>query len=182
MSDSKVGGSSVSKSHQTRREFIKTGAKAGAGLSLALSSAASYSRILGANNRINLAFVGLRSRGTALLGSAVDVGGGALNVHTVCDVDSQVLAEKASATTDLTGHKPATAKDFRQVLENRDIDAVVIATPDHTHAPFAIYAMQADKHVYVEKPCSHNPREGELLAQAAKRYGTVVRAEYARVA
>lgn len=164
----------MNKLHQSRREFIKTTAKVGAGLSLALSSAASYSRILGANDRINLSFVGLRSRGMALLESAVDVGGDALNVHSICDVDSRVLAEKSSLIADLTGHKPATAKDFRQVLENRDIDAVVIATPDHTHAPFAIYAMQADKHVYVEKPCSHNPREGELLVEAAKRYGTVV--------
>ena len=73
----------MNKSHQSRREFIKTGANVGAGLSLALSSAASYSRVLGANDRINLAFVGLRSRGMALLESAIDASGNFVRVHSI---------------------------------------------------------------------------------------------------
>ncbi len=164
----------MSKSQQTRREFIKTTATASAGLSLALSSAASYARILGANDRINLSVAGLNNRGMALIQSAINAAGDSVHIHSICDVDSRVIAEKSAQIAKAVGYTPATFKDYRKVLDQADIDAVMIATPDHTHAPFAIYAMQADKHVYVEKPCSHNPREGELLAQAAERYGMVV--------
>ena len=164
----------MSESRQSRRDFIKTAATVGAGISMALSSAASYARIIGANERINVAFAGLRSRGKALIVSAVETGGDGLRVHALCDVDSGVLAEQAAAVTKLTGQAPQTEKDFRRVLNDKEIDAVVIATPDHTHAPFGVYAMQADKHVYLEKPCSHNPHEGEVLVKAWKRYGKVV--------
>ena len=164
----------MSESRSTRRDFIKTAATVGAGVSVALSSAASYARILGANDRINVAFAGVRSRGKALIGSAVKTGGDMLQVHALCDVDSGVLAEQAATVTELTGHAPKTEKDFRRVLDDKDVDAVIIASPDHTHAPFAIYAMQADKHVYLEKPCSHNPHEGELLVKAWQRYGKVI--------
>ncbi len=159
---------------QSRRDFIKTTAMATAGVSLAMTSAASYARIIGANDRINLSVVGLRSRGMALLESALNAGGNTVHFHSICDVDSKVLAKKSAEITKLVGYTPAGMKDFRKVLDKSDVDAVMIATPDHTHAPFAIYALQADKHVYVEKPCSHNPREGELLTKAAQRYPKVV--------
>src|SRR5690606_34850829 len=70
--------------------------------------------------------------------------------------------------------KPKTVKDFRKALEDKDLDALVIAAPDHWHTPASIMALQADKHVYVEKPCGHNPKEGEILVEAQKRYGKVV--------
>jgi predicted dehydrogenase len=158
----------------SRRDFIRTASAATAGLALATSSAAGYARILGANERVNLACVGVRSRGITLLGSAFSSDGSGMLVDSLCDVDSRELAEKSVAVEELTGHKPHVEKDYRRLLEDRDIDAVIIATPDHLHAPFAIWAMQAGKHVYVEKPCSHNPREGELLTEGMKRYGTVV--------
>ena len=69
---------------------------------------------------------------------------------------------------------PATEKDFRKILERKDVDAITIATPDHWHAPMAILGLQAGKHVYVEKPCSHNPGEGALLVEAQKKYGKLV--------
>ncbi|MEE4216925.1 MAG: Gfo/Idh/MocA family oxidoreductase [Xanthomonadales bacterium] len=159
---------------QSRRDFIRKTTAATAGLSLAMSSAASYARILGANDRINLSCAGMRNRGMGLLESAFKSAGSQMHVDSICDVDSRELADKSAQLAALTGHGPHVEKDFRKILESRDIDAVVIATPDHLHAPFAIMAMQAGKHVYVEKPCSHNPREGELLAEVAKRYGTVV--------
>ena len=159
---------------QSRRDFIRTTTAATAGLSLAMSSAASYARILGANDRINLSCAGMRNRGMGLLESAYKSAGSQMHVDSICDVDSRELADKSAQLVQMTGHTPHTEKDFRKILESRDIDAVVIATPDHLHAPFAIMAMQAGKHVYVEKPCSHNPREGELLAKGAKQYGTVV--------
>ncbi len=158
----------------SRRSFIEGAAALGTGVTLSLGSAASYARVIGANDRIRLGVVGLRSRGKALIESAIAAGGDGIAVHAVCDVDSTVLQTEATAAAALTGQAPAAEKDFRRLLEDRDIDAVVIATADHTHAPFSIYAMQADKHVFVEKPCSHNPREGELLVEAAGRYGKVV--------
>jgi hypothetical protein len=72
------------------------------------------------------------------------------------------------------GSAPATEKDFRKILEHKDVDAISIASPDHWHTPMAIAGLQAGKHVYVEKPCSHNPAEGALLVEAQKKYGKVV--------
>ncbi len=158
----------------TRRDFLRASAALGAGASMALSSAASYARILGANDRMNLAFAGVRSRGKALIESAAAVGGNSVNVHTLCDVDSNVLADISAFTSDLTGSAPAAVADYRRVVDDREVDAVFIATPDHTHAPFAVYSMEAGQDVYLEKPCSHNPYEGELLVKAKDRYGRVV--------
>lgn len=162
----------MAQSKQTRRQFIRSAAAAG--VSLALSSAASYSRILGANERINLAFAGVRSRGKALLESAAAIGNDTVGIGAICDVDSNVLEEVASLASSLTGAKPKTERDFRRVIDDRDVDAVVIATPDHTHAPFGIYAMQSGKHVYLEKPVSYDPHEGELLVRAQRATGMVV--------
>jgi predicted dehydrogenase len=86
----------------------------------------------------------------------------------VCDVDSTRLANAAKIATD-AGHAPKATKDLREVLDNKDVKAVWIATPDHWHAPAAILAADAGKHVYVEKPCSHNVREGRLMIAAAAR-------------
>lgn len=159
---------------QSRRGFIKQAAAIGAGASFALTGAASYARVIGANDRINLAFVGVRSRGKVLFESAHAVAGNRVRIHTLCDVDSQVLASESDAVLTLTGAKPNLERDFRRIIEDDDIDAVVIATPDHTHAPFAILALDTGKHVYVEKPCTHNPREGELLVEAAAKHDRLI--------
>src|SRR5690606_16427700 len=92
----------------------------------------------------------------------------------ICDVDEKAIKKGVEATT-AGGQKkaPKGIKDFRQALEDDSLDALVIAAPDHWHAPAAIMALQAGKHVYVEKPCSHNPHEGELLVSAAQKYGKV---------
>src|SRR5438046_8985692 len=87
----------------------------------------------------------------------------------VCDVDSLVLAKGVSAVTGVQGKAPKGLGDFRKALEDKDVDALVIAAPDHWHTPAALLAMQAGKHVYVEKPCGHNPREGELLVGAHRK-------------
>lgn len=152
----------------TRRTFIRQAAAAGAGAFA--FSALSYSRIAGANDRIGLGFVGVRSRGKVLFESSHAIAGNGIGIRALCDVDERVLGTEAEAVTNLTGSRPAIERDFRRLLENDDIDAVFIATPDHTHAPFALLALDAGKHVYVEKPCSHNPREGEWLVEAAAKH------------
>lgn len=92
----------------------------------------------------------------------------------ICDVDSKVLEKTIKLVKKKTGKKPKEEKDIRKVLEDKNVDIVVIAAPDHWHAPAAIMALQAGKHVYVEKPCCQNPHEGELLVAAQKKYGKVV--------
>jgi predicted dehydrogenase len=156
----------------TRREFLDTLAVGAAGLAIG-STAKSYSQILGSNERLNFAVIGLNGRAYAHL-SSLKANQDAAHIAYVCDVESNILAKFAAATRQMMGYDAATEKDFRKILERKDIDAITIATPDHWHAPMAILGLQAGKHVYVEKPCSHNPGEGALLVEAQKKYGKVV--------
>ena len=77
-------------------------------------------------------------------------------------------------TSETQKRKPKGIKDFREALEDKDLDALVIAAPDHWHTPATLIALEAGKHVYVEKPCGHNPQEGEMLLEAEKKYGKVI--------
>jgi predicted dehydrogenase len=153
----------------TRREFLATSA---ATLAVA-STAKSYSQILGANDRLNFAVIGLHSRAYAHL-SALKANQNDARITHVCDVDSNTLARFAAATQRVMGAAPATGKDFRRILDQKDVDAITIAAPDHWHTPMAIDGLKAAKHVYVEKPCSHNPAEGALLVAAQRKYGKLV--------
>ncbi|MDH5381807.1 MAG: Gfo/Idh/MocA family oxidoreductase [Cyclobacteriaceae bacterium] len=154
-----------------RREFIKKSVLGAAGLSIA-GNALSSNAFMGANDTVNVLSVGVRSRGQALLSTLSELKN--VNIHTICDVDSRVLDERTEQVSSRQKKKPKKLKDFRKALENKDIDAVVISSPDFTHTPFAIYAMQAGKHVYVEKPVSHNLNEGFLLVEAQKRYNKLI--------
>jgi predicted dehydrogenase len=136
-------------------------------------TAKSYAQIAGANERVRFATIGLNGRAYAHL-SALHANADAARVVAVCDVESNILAKYAGAAQQELGYSVETAGDFRRLLERKDIDAVSIATPDHWHAPMAIDALAAGKHVYVEKPCSHNPAEGVLLIRAQKKYGKLV--------
>jgi predicted dehydrogenase len=156
----------------TRREFLDTLAVGAAGLAVT-SSAKSYGQIMGSNERLNFAVIGLNSRAYAHL-SSLKANKDAARIAHVCDVESNILAKFAASVQKELGYAPATDKDFRKVLELKDIDAITIATPDHWHTPMAIYGLKAGKHVYVEKPCSHNPGEGALLLRAVQKYGKVV--------
>ena len=151
-----------------RREFLV----GTAGLAVA-ANARSYSQILGSNQRLNFAVIGLNSRGYAHL-SALQANKQSACISYVCDVDSNILEKFAAETKRAMGEAPATEKDFRKILEQKDVDAISIASPDHWHTPMAIAGLEAGKHVYVEKPCSHNPAEGALLVEAQKKYGKVV--------
>lgn len=156
----------------TRREFLDTLAIGAAGLAVS-STAKSYGQILGSNDRLNFAVIGLHSRAYAHL-SALKANSGAVRITHVCDVDSHTLARFAGRVQQAMGYAPATDGDFRNVLAKRDVDAITIATPDHWHTPIAIDGLKAGKHVYVEKPCSHNPAEGALLVEAQRKYKKLV--------
>ncbi len=157
--------------HTSRRSFIKKSGLATAGLSVGVS-AASYARIVGANDKINFGIIGMNSRGGGVASSVLDVKN--TSITGVCDVDSRVVEKHVAKVGERTGQKPKGYKDFRRMLESSDVDAIVIATPDHWHAPMAILGAKAGKHVYVEKPCCHNPAEGELLVEVQKKYDKVV--------
>ncbi len=163
----------------TRRDFLATGTAALAfapAATLAATptpTARSYAQILGANERLNFAVIGLNGRAGAHL-SSLKANGKAARISHVCDVESTILQRFAGSVQKELDYTPATEKDFRKLLALKDIDAITIATPDHWHAPMAIAGLQAGKHVYVEKPCSHNPAEGVLLVEAQKKYGKVV--------
>ena len=153
----------------SRREFFDTLAVGATGLAVT-STAKSYAQIVGANDRLNFAVIGLHSRAYAHL-SALKANEKHAKITHVCDVDSNTLHKFAGAVQKKFGDMPAVDKDFRAILASKDVDAVTIATPDHWHTPMAIDALRAGKHVYVEKPCSHNPAEGALLVEAQRKYG-----------
>lgn len=156
----------------TRREFLDTLAVGATSLAVS-TSAKSYSQILGSNDRLNFAIIGLNGRGYAHLASLKANKAAACITH-VCDVDATILRKFAAQTKEAMGEAPAAEKDFRNILQLKEVDAITIASPDHWHTPMALAALQAGKHVYVEKPCSHNPAEGALLVQAQQRYGKLV--------
>lgn len=158
--------------HLSRRTFLDGLAVSVAGTALA-APARSYAQILGANDRVGFAVAGLNGRGQAHL-DALAANKDSARVTHVCDVDAHVLAKRAAQAQSTLGYAPTPEPDFRKALESKDVDAISIATPDHWHAPMAVLALRAGKHVYVEKPSSHNPREGELLVLAQKKYGKLV--------
>jgi predicted dehydrogenase len=156
----------------TRRQFLDALAMSAAGLAVR-TTAKSYSRILGANDRLNIAVIGLNGRGYAHLAS-LKTNRSAARISHVCDVDGEILKKFADRTRLEMGEAAVAERDFRKILEQSDIDAITIATPDHWHTAMAIAGLQGGKHVYVEKPCSHNPAEGEMLVQAQQKYNKLV--------
>ncbi|TFV92345.1 Gfo/Idh/MocA family oxidoreductase [Algoriphagus kandeliae] len=163
-------------SKQSRRTFIKKSTAAGIGVSALGAigfSAKSYGRILGANDRLNVAIAGLGRR----LGAFYEpIGLKSSNVQLLylCDVMDKQLTRAAENFSNHIDYQPKLEKSILKVLEDNDLDILINATPDHWHAPGTWLALDHGKHVYVEKPCSHNPREGELLIALQKKYGKVV--------
>ncbi len=156
----------------SRRNFIKKTSIATGVLATTPLVSFGRSSILGANERVNFAILGLHGRGNDLRNSIAQNKN--TMVKTICDVDDRQFPAFSEKVVEQFGKKPNWEKDFRKVLEDKDIDVVVIATPEHWHAPMAIAALQAGKHVYVEKPCAHNLAESEMLVEAQKKYGKLV--------
>jgi predicted dehydrogenase len=156
----------------SRRKFIDTLALGTAAVAIN-TTAKSYAQILGSNERVNFAVIGLNGRASAHLSSLKANQKNSKITH-ICDVESNILQKFAGKVEKSLNYAPIADKDFRKVLASKDVDAITIATPDHWHAPMAIAGLQAGKHVYVEKPCSHNPAEGALLVEAQRKYGKQV--------
>lgn len=162
---------------EKRREFIKNMALGSVGLAISGPvlgiNAKSYKNILGANDRIRVATIGVNGRGNSMAGTFAKQKNA--EVACVCDVDERAIPKAIRTITNAKQvNTPKSEKDCRRVMEDKSIDAIYIATPDHWHAPLTIMGCQAGKHVYVEKPLSHNPREGEIAIAAARKYDRVV--------
>ncbi len=154
----------------SRRAFLEGCALGGAAVSF---SAASWARVPGANGDVRVAVVGLNGKGKGHVDAFHAIPG--VRVVALCDVDSAAL-ETAAQGAKAKGVKAQTFVDYRELLTSPDIDAVSIVTPNHQHCLQAIWALQANKHVFVEKPVSHNLWEGQQLVLAAKKHGRIVQA------
>ena len=165
----------------SRRQFLNRSTQAAAGV-LAAGTLASCStprpvpvtggRVIGANDRINMAIIGVRGRGNGLAQGFAKIPN--VRVKTLCDIDENLFPERVRKIGDIQGAAPSTEYDLRRVFDDKDIDAVATATPNHWHALLTIWACQAGKHVYVEKPCSHNIWEGRKMIEATRKYKRIV--------
>jgi predicted dehydrogenase len=158
-----------------RRTFLKTSATAAAGLGVSSSLPASMiapSSVLGANDKINVALIGCRNQGWRNLEDILKQP--IVELHTLCDVDGKVLEDKLGQLAGVDGPKPNIAMDYRVVLDDKDIDAVIIGTPDHWHCLPTVEACEAGKHVYVEKPLANSVGEINVMLDAARKYKSLV--------
>ncbi|HVR76618.1 MAG TPA: Gfo/Idh/MocA family oxidoreductase [Planctomycetota bacterium] len=153
-----------------RRSFLFRAASGG--LALGALRAPAFAARRGANEKVLVAVMGTNGRGSDLArGFARQEG---CEVAVISDVDERAAAKGVAEAAKVQGTSPRIERDFRKALDDGSIDALVIAAPDHWHAPAGILACAAGKHVYVEKPCSHNAREGEILVEAARKHRRAV--------
>ena len=157
-------------SNASRRDFIKI-AGAGVATTALTATASSYAKILGANDRVRVAVCGVRGRGNDHIHGFSHVPG--TELAALCDIDENVSQQRVGEIEKRSLPKPKTYVDVRKLLEDKEIDAVSIATPNHWHSLMAIWICQAGKDVYVEKPCSHNTFEGRQLVRAVKKYNRI---------
>ena len=137
-----------------------------------LAAGAARQRGVAASDKVTIALMGIGGRGRSMaeyFGPLADV-----RIPIVCDVDSNVVGPVMKRVTDLQGREPKLIADIRRALDDKEIDAIVMATPLHWHAPGTILACNAGKDVYVEKPASHNIREGRLMVNAARSNKRIV--------
>ncbi|MBV9760807.1 MAG: Gfo/Idh/MocA family oxidoreductase [Acidobacteriaceae bacterium] len=147
-----------------RRGFLKAAAAT-------LATASSAKKVLGANDRIRIAVVGLRGRGWDHVKGYKPIAG--VEIAYFCDVDDNVLRKRCSDAEQMGISKPQTYVDIRKLLEDKNVDAVSIATPNHWHSLMGVWAAQAGKDIYIEKPCSHNWWEGRQLVRAVDKYKVI---------
>src|SRR5689334_2087368 len=161
------------KSEVSRRNFLKTGVGASAGLA-ALSGVSFFTRpekVFGANDRVRVAICGVNGRGFDHVQNYAKIRNA--EIAAICDIDENVAAQRVGQIEKMGIPRPKTYYDVRKLLEDKSIDAISIATPNHWHSLMAIWGCQAGKDVYVEKPCSHNTFEGRQLVKAVKKYNRI---------
>jgi len=167
----------------SRRDFASRSILAAAGVAAgksalganrAESGPAIGGRVLGANDRVVVANIGIRGQGDSLKRGFARLPN--VEVKTLCDVDENLFATRAQdpELKDVATFRPGYQRDLRRVFDDKDVDAVIIATPNHWHALATIWGLQAGKHVYVEKPSTHTVWEGRKMVEAASRYGKLV--------
>lgn len=149
-------------SQPTRRTFVQ----------LSALTALSSTRVIGANDRINVAIVGLGGRGRYHVGAYAKQPGA--HIQAICDVDQASLERGQALANKATGETPKAYKDMKEVFADKDVHAVSLPLPNHWHALAAIWACQAGKDVYVEKPASHDLFEGQQMVAAARKYGRMM--------
>jgi predicted dehydrogenase len=148
-----------------RRALLRTGLALGAAAVVPHSA-------FGANERVTLGIMGVNGRGQALAQGFAELADA--QIKYVCDVDSRVIPKVADRVASKQGKAPEAIGEFRRILDDKGVDGLIVATPDHWHALATILACQAGKDVYVEKPCSHNVAEGRRMIEAARHYNRVV--------
>ena len=160
----------------SRRDFVKGSLVTAAGVGISSSMVDSaWAQISGANDNIRVAVAGIRGRGASHIDEFRELEG--VGVVAICDPDEEILAREAKKFTDAEVPQKIDAyTDVRRILDDKNIDAIVIATPNHWHSLMTIWACQAGKHVYVEKPVSHSIWEGRKMVEAARKYDRVVQA------
>jgi len=156
----------------TRRSFITRSTLGSAAIAAGTGLVSAPNRVLGANERIVLGIMGIGGRGSVLATTFPKQPG--VELAYVCDADSNRLKPLAAKVEEIQGKSPKVLQDFRKMLEDKAVDAIINATPDHWHSLGTILACQAGKHVYVEKPASHNIWEGRKAVEAARKYNRVV--------
>ncbi|MBN2001392.1 Gfo/Idh/MocA family oxidoreductase [candidate division KSB1 bacterium] len=152
----------------TRREFVKKSTATLVGMGIAGIGAKKVS----ANDKILIGLIGCRNMGFANLKWFLK--NQEVECAALCDVDSEILTERSQEVAELSGKKPVLYKDFRKLLEDKDIDAVIVGTPDHWHCIPTVYACQVGKDVYVEKPMANTIQECDIMQKAAQKYGRIV--------
>ncbi|MGQ0650397.1 MAG: Gfo/Idh/MocA family protein [Gemmatimonadaceae bacterium] len=156
-----------------RRDFIKASGTAALGLVAGVSKPGPLF-VLGGSpaEKVVVAVIGVNGRGVVHAQNFAQLPNS--EVAYICDVDANVIAKATTAASQLQAPSPKAVGDFRRVLDDTSVDAIAIATPDHWHTPMTLLAMQAGKHVYLEKPSGNNPHEDELLIKASTKYKSLV--------
>lgn len=152
----------------SRRRFLYASSAAALAASLPGWKPRASAQPSGANSRVRVAVMGLNGRGMDHVRAFLALPN--VEITAVCDVDERAMTKASALVEKSRGTAPAAIKDIRQLVESKAIDALSIAAPNHWHAPATLLACAAGKHVYVEKPCSHTPREGELMVRAARKF------------
>ncbi|WP_435010558.1 Gfo/Idh/MocA family protein [Tundrisphaera lichenicola] len=158
--------------HQSRRRFLGQSLAAAAGVGFAISGTKSSGRIIGANDAIRVGVAGLNGRGSSHVGAYSKMKN--VEITYLIDPDSRTFDKHLKTIKSAGGSDPRTIKDVREALDDKNLDAISIATPNHWHALMTVWGCQAGKDVYVEKPCSHNVHEGRVAVEAARKYGRIV--------